>query len=111
MFSGAYYGPWAPPFVNFLPVPEDPVGEGLGHFLGAMRVDAWRPADEFKSHMDNWISRFRDTKAMEGKKVLIPGDPEREFETERMENGIPLNEKVVADLNELANKFKVDTID
>ena len=49
--------------------------------------------------------------AMEGKKVLIPGDPEREFETERMENGIPLNEKVVADLNELANKFKVDTID
>lgn len=108
VFSGANYGPWAPPFVSFLPLSEDPVGEGLGHFLGAMRIDAWRPADEFKSHMDNWISRFRETKAVEGKKVLIPGDPEREFEAERSKNGIPLNENVVKDLQELAQKFSLD---
>ncbi len=107
VFSGANYGPWAPPFVSFLPLPENPVGEGLGHFLGAMRIDAFRPADEFKSHMDNWISRFRETKSVEGKKVLIPGDPEREFETERSRNGIPLNAKVVADLKELSEKFKI----
>lgn len=105
VFSGANYGPWAPPFVNFLPMPENPVGEGLGHFLGAMRIDAWRPADEFKGHMDNWITRFRNTKAVEGKKVLIPGDPEREAEMERLKNGIPLNEKVVSDLQELSEKF------
>ncbi|MEQ8924488.1 MAG: Ldh family oxidoreductase, partial [Fulvivirga sp.] len=108
VFSGANYGPWAPPFVSFLPLPENPVGEGLGHFVGAMRIDAWRPADEFKSHMDNWISRFRETKAIEGKKVLIPGDPEREFEAIRLKDGIPLNEKVVADLQELAQKFGVN---
>ncbi|MTI41478.1 Ldh family oxidoreductase [Fulvivirga lutimaris] len=108
VFSGANYGPWAPPFVSFLPLSDNPVGEGLGHFLGAMRIDAWRPADEFKSHMDNWISRFRETKAVEGKKVLIPGDPEREFEAERSKNGIPLNENVVKDLKELAEKFKLD---
>ncbi|QSE97762.1 Ldh family oxidoreductase [Fulvivirga lutea] len=107
VFSGANYGPWAPPFVSFLPLPENPVGEGLGHFVGAMRIDAWRPADEFKSHMDNWISRFRETKAIEGKKVLIPGDPEREFEAKRIKEGIPLNSKVVADLQELAEKFGV----
>lgn len=107
VFSGANYGPWAPPFVNFLPMPENPVGEGLGHFLGAMRIDAWRPADEFKHHMDNWISRFRDTEAVEGKKVLIPGDPERAFEVERLENGIPLNEKVVDDLMELSLRFNI----
>ncbi|MEQ9166027.1 MAG: Ldh family oxidoreductase [Fulvivirga sp.] len=108
VFSGANYGPWAPPFVSFLPLSDNPVGEGLGHFLGAMRIDAWRPADEFKSHMDNWISRFRETKAVEGKKVLIPGDPEREFEAERSKNGIPLNENVVKDLQELAEKFSLD---
>jgi L-2-hydroxycarboxylate dehydrogenase (NAD+) len=108
VFSGANYGPWAPPFVSFLPLSDNPVGEGLGHFLGAMRIDAWRPADEFKSHMDNWISRFRETKAVEGKKVLIPGDPEREFEADRSQNGIPLNENVVKDLQELAQKFSLD---
>ncbi len=107
VFSGANYGPWAPPFVSFLPLAEDPVGEGLGHFLGALRIDAFRPANEFKAHMDNWIDRFRKTEAVEGKKVLIPGDPEREFETERLKKGIPLNAKVVADLDELSKKFAV----
>src|SRR5688572_5424652 len=81
VLSGANYGPWVPPFVSFLSPPADPVGAGIGHFLGAMRVDAFRPADEFKSHMDNWISRFRSAKTVEGEqRVIIPGDPEREME-------------------------------
>lgn len=105
VFSGANYGPWAPPFVSFLPLPEDPVGEGLGHFLGAMRIDGFRPASEFKHHMDNWITRFRNTKAAAGKQVLIPGDPEREMEEKRQRDGIPLNHKVVQDLKEVAKKL------
>ncbi|UII29241.1 Ldh family oxidoreductase [Fulvivirga maritima] len=110
VFSGANYGPWAPPFVSFLPLAKDPVGEGLGHFLGAMRIDAFRPAEEFKHHMDNWIGRFRETKPVEGKKVLIPGDPEREAEAIRKTDGIPLNPKVVADLNEVAEKMGLDLL-
>lgn len=108
VLSGANYGPWVPPFVSFLAPPADPVGEGIGHFLGAMRIDAFRPADEFKAHMDNWINRFRVAKTVEGEaRVIIPGDPEREFEVERMNAGIPLNEKVVEDLKELGKKFQV----
>lgn len=107
VFSGANYGPWAPPFVSFLPLSDNPVGEGLGHFLGAMRIDAFRPADEFKSHMDNWIARFRETEAVEGKKVLIPGDPEREIEVIRLKDGIPLNFNVVEDLKSVASKLKL----
>ena len=107
VLSGANYGPWAPPFVSFLPLPPDPVGQGLGHFFGAMRVDAFRPADEFKAHMDNWISRFRNATPVEGQQVLIPGDPEREMEKERKEQGIPLLEPVVKDLREVGEKFKL----
>ena len=66
VLSGANYGPWVPPFVAFLSPPSDPVGEGIGHFFGAMRVDAFRPAQEFKNHMDNWIARFRKAKTIEG---------------------------------------------
>jgi LDH2 family malate/lactate/ureidoglycolate dehydrogenase len=109
VLSGANYGPWVPPFVSFLAPPADPVGEGIGHFFGAMRIDAFRPADEFKLHMDNWINRFRSAKTIESEdKLIIPGDPEREFEIERMQNGIPLNEKVVQDLKELSKKFAID---
>lgn len=109
VFSGANYGPWAPPFVSFLPLAASQVGEGLGHFLGAMRIDAFRPADEFKDHMDRWISRFRETLPVPGQeKVLIPGDPEREFEEERAVTGIPVIEPVVRDLEALAKKFKLE---
>jgi L-2-hydroxycarboxylate dehydrogenase (NAD+) len=107
VLSGANYGPWVPPFVSFLPLPTDPVGEGIGHFFGAMRIDAFRPADEFKSHMDTWIERFRSAPAIEGEKVLIPGDPEREMEKERMEIGIPLLPPVIKDLEELGKKFGI----
>jgi L-2-hydroxycarboxylate dehydrogenase (NAD+) len=108
VLSGANYGPWVPPFVSFLAPPADPVGDGIGHFFGAMRVDAFRPAEEFKSHMDNWIDRFRSAKTIEGQtKVLIPGDPEREMSEERIKNGIPLNPKVVDDLKELASKYSI----
>lgn len=108
VLSGANYGPWVPPFVAFLEPDPNPVGEGIGHFFGAMRVDAFRPADEFKSHMDNWIGRFRSATPVQGQeKVLIPGDPERELEAERMQHGIPLIEPVVADLRALGEKFSV----
>jgi L-2-hydroxycarboxylate dehydrogenase (NAD+) len=106
VLSGANYGPWVPPFVAFLNPPSDPVGEGIGHFFGAMRIDAFRPADEFKKHMDNWITRFRSAKPVEGQaKVLIPGDPEREMHTQRLIDGIPINPKVVDDLKVLGEKF------
>lgn len=109
VFSGANYGPWAPPFVSFLPLPDDPVGTGLGHFLGAMRADGFRPLDEFKANMDKWIRRFRDTKPVEGQeRVLIPGDPEREEESRRSKDGIPLLPPVVKDLQELAKRFELE---
>jgi L-2-hydroxycarboxylate dehydrogenase (NAD+) len=109
VLSGANYGPWVPPFVSFLAPPTDPVGKGIGHFFGAMRVDAFRPSDDFKYHMDNWITRFRSAKTIEGRdRVIIPGDPERESEVIRLKEGIPLNAKVVDDLKELEKKFSIE---
>lgn len=108
VLSGAGYGPWAPPFPAYVPMPENMPGQGLGHFFGAMRVDAFRPAAEFKSHMDNWINRFRNATPAPGhEKVLIPGDPERETEALRSVTGIPVVASVVADLQELAHKMNV----
>jgi LDH2 family malate/lactate/ureidoglycolate dehydrogenase len=106
VLSGANYGPWVPPFVAFLDPPSDPVGEGIGHFFGAMRIDGFRPAEDFKSHLDNWIERFKGSATVDpDKHVIIPGEPEYAAEKERKENGIPLIDAVVNDLNELAAKL------
>lgn len=103
VLSGANYGPWVPPFPAYVPMPEEQPGKGIGHFFGAMRIDAFRPAAEFKEHMDRWIDRFRNAKTIAGqKKVLIPGDPEREAEEERKQKGIPIMNSVVEDLNKLS---------
>lgn len=108
VLSGASYGPWAPPFPAYVPMPQNMPGEGLGHFFGAMRVDAFRPADDFKKHMDNWIRRFRSAAPIHpDQPVIIPGDPERDFENERLKNGIPLHESVVTDLKSLAEKLNI----
>jgi len=106
LLSGANYGPWVPPFPAYVPMPVDQPGEGIGHFFGALRIDAFRPAAEFKQHMDNWITRFRTATPIDGfERVLIPGDPERETEGLRRRHGIPLHAAVVADLKALAKRF------
>ena len=108
VLSGASYGPWAPPFPAYVPVPENMPGKGLGHFFGAMRNDAFRPAEEFKQNMDNWITRFRNATPAPGhEKVLIPGDPERETEAIRRREGIPIYISVVEELENLGMRFGV----
>lgn len=107
VLSGANYGPWVPPFVAFLEPLEQLVGEGLGHFVGVWRVDAFRPAGEFKKHMDNWIEAFRAATPVGDEKVLVPGDPERELVKRRLKEGIPVQEQVIEDLKQLGERLKV----
>ncbi len=108
VLTGANFGPWVPPFVSFLDPPTDPVGKGIGHFLGAMRIDAFLPAQDFKDRMDQWISRFKNADTTrEHHRVLIPGDPEREMRKHRLEHGIPLLEPVRRDLEKLAQRFEL----
>jgi LDH2 family malate/lactate/ureidoglycolate dehydrogenase len=108
VLSGANYGPWVPPFPAYLPVPENMPGKGIGHFFGALRIDAFRKAEEFKKDMDLWLKRFREAKPAKGfDQVMVPGDPERKMEIERKKNGIPLMHAVVEDLEYLAERFKI----
>ena len=103
VFSGANFGPFVPPSVAYLPVLQQKVGEGTGHFFGAMRIDAFQPADQFKSKMDEWIETFRNARSAPGKpKVLIPGDPERACEERIMKEGIPIVPAIASDLKEIA---------
>ncbi len=111
ILSGANYGPWVPPFPAYVPVPENMPGKGIGHFFGAMRIDAFRKAEEFKKDMDQWLKRFRNARPAKGfDRVLVPGDPEREMEKDRRKNGIQLMHAVVEDLEYLAERFKISRL-
>jgi L-2-hydroxycarboxylate dehydrogenase (NAD+) len=106
VFSGANFGPFVPPSIAYLPLPEKKVGEGTGHFFGAMRIDAFRPAEEFKAAMDDWIKTFHKAKPSKGEtRVLVPGDPEREAEEKYRREGINLVPAVAEDLKEIAEEL------
>jgi LDH2 family malate/lactate/ureidoglycolate dehydrogenase len=108
VLSGANYGPWVPPFPSYVPMPENMPGKGIGHFFGAMRIDAFRPAADFKDNMDQWIQRFKSSQTVEGREsVIIPGEPEVAMEKEYRKNGIPLLQPVVDDLRALGEQFSI----
>jgi len=103
--SGANWGPFAPPFALRQEIPERSVGKGIGHFFGAMRIDGFLDADEFKRQMDDYVRTFRATKPAPGTNgPLIPGDPEREAEQVRRKNGVPLILPVIEDLRDISRK-------
>ena len=108
VLGGANWGPFTPPFALRLEFPKRSVGKGIGHFFGAMRIDGFIDADEFKRQVDDYVRTFRATKPAPGTNgPLIPGDPEREAEKLRREKGVPLVLPVVEDLREISKKTGV----
>jgi len=108
LLSGANYAPWVPPFPAYVPMPTRQPGKGIGHFLGALRIDAFRTADEFKQSMDDWIEGFRNASPIsEQEKVMVPGDPERIACDLRLAQGIPLEDSVAEDLRNVAAQFSL----
>jgi LDH2 family malate/lactate/ureidoglycolate dehydrogenase len=103
--GGANWGPFTPPFALRQEVPARSVGKGIGHFFGALRIDGFIDADEFKRQIDEWVRVFRATRPAPGTPdVVIPGDPERLAEIERRARGVPLVPAVVADLRDIAGR-------
>ncbi len=92
--------------------PKTPEGKPLpanvGHFFGALRVDAFRPLDEFKATMDDIIRRLKNSPKAEGAdRIYIHGEKEFEMEVEREVNGVVLHPKVVADLQAIGEEVGV----
>ncbi len=109
VLSGANFGPFVPPSVAYLPLLNKKVGEGTGHFFGAMRIDAFQPADQFKAKMDEWVSTFRAAKSAPGKPaVKIPGDIEREKEAIIRKEGIDVIPTITRDMKEIADKLGIE---
>ena len=89
--------------------PKTPEGRPLpsrvGHFFGALRVDSFRPLNEFKSDMDDMIRRLKNSAKAEGReRIFIHGEKEFELEEKYRRDGIPLYFKVFEDLQAVADE-------
>ncbi len=85
-----------------------PLPSGIGHFFGAMRIDAFRPKDEFKKDMDDLIHILKNApKASGASRIYIHGEKEFEEEERLSRIGIPLLPKVLEDLNGIAKQLDI----
>ena len=85
-----------------------PLPSKIGHFFGAMRIDGFRPAAEFKADMDRLIRMIKTSPRAEGhERIFIHGEKEFEIADERRRNGIPLHEKVVTNMRNIADELGV----
>jgi len=85
-----------------------PLPANIGHFFGALRVDAFRPLEDFKAAMDDIIQILRSSAKAEGQeRIFIHGEKEFEMAEERMREGIPLHPKVVTDLREMGEELAI----
>jgi LDH2 family malate/lactate/ureidoglycolate dehydrogenase len=93
--------------------PKDDTGKplpaNLGHFFGAWRIDAFRPAQEFKDDMDRFVQELRGGSLAEGAtRIYVHGEKEFEEADRRNAQGIPLGAKVEASLRQIAQELKVE---
>jgi L-2-hydroxycarboxylate dehydrogenase (NAD+) len=85
-----------------------PLPANIGHVFGAIRVDAFRPLAEFKANMDDAIRRLRDSSKARGQeRVWVHGEKEFNLAAQNRADGIPLHDKVVNDLQAIAQEIDI----
>ena len=90
-----------------LTIPEKTAGQA-NHFFGALRIDGFMPADEFKQRMDGMAKAHHELPTVPGvDRISLSGEMERNTERERS-RGIPLHPKVVGALQKLAEELGIE---
>ena len=107
VLSGAAYSRLIPP----RPPGTERSPANLGHFFGAWRVEAFRPAAEFKADMDSLQRLLKGTRRIAGEdRIYVHGEKEYETTERRTRDGIPLIPNVVADLRSIADELGVEPV-
>jgi LDH2 family malate/lactate/ureidoglycolate dehydrogenase len=97
------------------PTPAEPPGEGAtysqqreAHFFGAFRLDLFQPPGDFKRALDAMLRALQASPPIPGReRVYVAGEIEHETEQQRRRTGIPLTDKLVADLRDLSETYGI----
>ncbi|KJS22647.1 MAG: hypothetical protein VR72_04695 [Clostridiaceae bacterium BRH_c20a] len=82
--------------------------ERNGTLMLAINIDKFLSLDRFKARMDEMVQNLKNSPSLAGfERVFIPGEKSIEKVKQRKVFGIPLEDKIVEDLDSLANELKV----
>ena len=82
--------------------------QNTGHFFGALRIDGFRPIDEFKEEMDEMFRVIRSSEKLPGwERIYIHGEDQWEAEKDRRANGIPLDRPTYESLEQISVELEI----
>lgn len=80
----------------------------MSHFMGAIRLDGFRPVEDTHQSMEETFDIVRGAKKSQGHdRIFIPGEPEEIAQRENTELGIPITKPVRQDLENVSEQLGV----
>jgi LDH2 family malate/lactate/ureidoglycolate dehydrogenase len=80
----------------------------VGHFFAALKIEAFRPIDEFKQDMDALLNQLKEApKAAGQERIYIHGEKEFELSERNAREGVPLMAEVVKSLKLVGDEVGV----
>ncbi|CAN5395359.1 Ldh family oxidoreductase [soil metagenome] len=80
-----------------------------GQALLVLRADLFRSRDEVLAAVTGHLDAIRDSGTRDGGPVRLPGDAAAATRSDNEQHGIPVPDKLAADLDALAGRFDVDS--
>lgn len=87
------------------------VPTNTGQALFVMRSDLFQPADMTLASMAAHLDKLRNSSTKSGDPVRLPGDTAAAMEQECEQSGVPVSDVLVGQLNTLASRLGVKTLD
>ena len=82
--------------------------DAMGHFVAAVRVDQFMPVDAFKTAMDAMIDALlASPRVNPAEPIDYPGSQEHETCQTRLREGIPINERLWKELQEVGRDLSL----
>jgi LDH2 family malate/lactate/ureidoglycolate dehydrogenase len=91
---------------GFEGIQEPPSPNGI--FMIGINPEAFLGLKEFKENTSKLLANVKKIPPEAGKRVLVPGEPEKESKSERLDKGIPIPEQTWSQILELCKKLNVD---
>jgi LDH2 family malate/lactate/ureidoglycolate dehydrogenase len=106
ILAGALSGASFSPIRNRTQKPSDP--HNIGHFFLALDPRAFRPDGAFEEDLDQVIDVLHATRPADPRqRVMVAGDPEILTRAERLEQGVPIPDDLMAQLRAVAESANV----
>ncbi|MBP1931925.1 Ldh family oxidoreductase [Ammoniphilus resinae] len=82
---------------------------GIGYSMMVLNIESFLPMDIFEDRLEDLLHMVENSKkAMDVERIYLPGQMEEKIIRERLEQGVPLPDKLHAELLELSSELGLD---